>query len=55
MESCRREDTDQYQMKESKEELSDEENMDCIDCSRGTVNIQWSSPGILLSGCRKYL
>ena len=40
---------------ESKEELRNEEKIDCINRGRGIVNIQWSSPGILSSGCRKYL
>ena len=43
---------DQYQMKE--EEQGDEENVDCINCSRGAVDIQWSVPGILSSACRQY-
>ena len=40
---------------ESKEELRNEEKIDCINRGRGIVNIQWSSPGILSSGCRKDL
>ena len=42
-------------MKESKEEQSNEENIDCIDRGRGTVDIQWSVSGILSSACRQYL
>lgn len=40
---------------ESKEEQSNEENIDCIDRGRGTVDIQWSVSGILSSACRQYL
>ena len=39
---------------ESKEEQSNEENTDCIDRSRGTVDIQWGGSGILPSACRQY-
>lgn len=40
---------------ESKEEQRNEESIDCIDCDRGTVDIQWSVSGILSSACRQYL
>ena len=40
---------------ESKEEQSNEENIDCINRSRGTVDIQWSVSGILSFACRQYL
>ena len=36
-------------------DIGNEEKIDCINRGRGIVNIQWSSPGILSSGCRKYL